>query len=213
MAFLKTLIGGLVTTAGNHRCMLPDGEGCPAAIAASSSTTSAPCASGRHHRHCGGTQAEGPTAPGRADACLHRCELDGRRASRGGPADRVGAGRRPGRQSRQGARRAAVRSGCRYAAARHIRRMFQDFGESRARQGLGTSGSAAHVRLAAVRRYLRRYPGGRRGQRRPAGRVRRRRRRQRQAGRGPRRLRRAAAPRPPGRSGAPASWKPSSSFT
>src|SRR5713101_5757400 len=27
----ETLIGDPVTTAGNHRCMLPDGEGCPRA--------------------------------------------------------------------------------------------------------------------------------------------------------------------------------------
>jgi len=35
----ETLIGDPVTTAGNHRCMLLDGEGCPAAMAASPSTT------------------------------------------------------------------------------------------------------------------------------------------------------------------------------
>jgi hypothetical protein len=31
---IETLIGDPVTTAGNHRCMLPHGEGCPAALAA-----------------------------------------------------------------------------------------------------------------------------------------------------------------------------------
>ena len=35
------LIGGLVTTAGNHRCMLPDGGRVPRAMAASPSTTRA----------------------------------------------------------------------------------------------------------------------------------------------------------------------------
>src|SRR5215470_4354208 len=34
----RPLIGNSVTTAGNHRCMLTDGEGCPAAKAASLST-------------------------------------------------------------------------------------------------------------------------------------------------------------------------------
>ena len=47
----ETLIGDPVTTAGNHRCMLPDGEGCPRGMAASPSTISARHADGRHHRH------------------------------------------------------------------------------------------------------------------------------------------------------------------
>ena len=65
----ETLIGGPVTTAGNHRCMLPDGEGCPAAVAASPSTTRA-----RRAPTAGTTgteaarKAEGPAASGLADA-------------------------------------------------------------------------------------------------------------------------------------------------
>ncbi len=38
---IETLIGGSVTTAGNHRCMLPDGGRVPKGIAASPSTTGA----------------------------------------------------------------------------------------------------------------------------------------------------------------------------
>ena len=41
MAFFETLIGDLVTTAGNHRCILPDGGGCPGGMAASPSTARA----------------------------------------------------------------------------------------------------------------------------------------------------------------------------
>ena len=47
----ETLIGDPVATAGNHRCMLPDGEGYPRAMAASPSTTKARRADDRHHRH------------------------------------------------------------------------------------------------------------------------------------------------------------------
>ena len=47
----ETLIGDPVTTAGNHRCMLPDREGCPAAMAACPPTTRARRADARllHH--------------------------------------------------------------------------------------------------------------------------------------------------------------------
>ena len=56
--------------------MLPDGGGAPRGYGSIPfDHQGAPCANGRHHRHWSGTEAEG------------------------GPGDRVGGGRRPGRQS------------------------------------------------------------------------------------------------------------------
>ena len=50
------LIGGLVTTAGNHRCMLPDGgKGARGCGSIPFDYQGAPCAYGRHHRHWSGT--------------------------------------------------------------------------------------------------------------------------------------------------------------
>jgi hypothetical protein len=92
----ETLIGDPVTTAGNHRCMLPDGEGCPAAMAASPSTTTARRAPTAGTTGTGAARrAEGSAASGLAHACLHRGEPDGWRAPRGSPGDRVGGGCRP----------------------------------------------------------------------------------------------------------------------
>jgi hypothetical protein len=47
-------------------------------------------------------RAEGSASVSFAAACLHRCKPDGWRAPRGSPGDRVGGGRRPGRQSSVG---------------------------------------------------------------------------------------------------------------
>jgi hypothetical protein len=48
----ETLIGGPVTTAGNHRCMLPDGGWVPSGHGSIPfDHQGAPCADGRHHRH------------------------------------------------------------------------------------------------------------------------------------------------------------------
>jgi len=50
--FFGTLIGGPVTTAGNHRCMLPDGGRVPKGHGSIPfGHQGAPCADGRHHRH------------------------------------------------------------------------------------------------------------------------------------------------------------------
>ena len=48
----ETLIGNPVTTAGNHRCMLPDGGRVPKGHGSIPfGHQGAPCADGRHHRH------------------------------------------------------------------------------------------------------------------------------------------------------------------
>jgi hypothetical protein len=55
MAFFETLIGGLVTTTGNHRCMLPEGEGAQGPGSIPLNHEGASCAGGKHHRHWSGT--------------------------------------------------------------------------------------------------------------------------------------------------------------
>jgi hypothetical protein len=48
----ETLIGDSATTAGNHRCMLPDGRRVPRGHGSIPfDHHPAPCADGRHHRH------------------------------------------------------------------------------------------------------------------------------------------------------------------
>jgi hypothetical protein len=73
----ETLIGGPVTTAGNHRCMLPDG-GVPSGHGSIPFDHGAPCTgplvAPALERH---GQVEGSTPSGLADACLHRGEPDG----------------------------------------------------------------------------------------------------------------------------------------
>ena len=99
----ETLIGDPVTTGGNHRCTLPGGGRVPGAMAAFPSTTRARRAPTAGATGTGAARrVEGSAASGLADACLHRGEPDGWRAPRGSPGDRVGAGRRPGRQSSVG---------------------------------------------------------------------------------------------------------------
>ena len=54
---VETLIGDPVTTAGNHRCMLPDGGRAPSGHGSIPfDHQGAPCADGRHHRHWSGTE-------------------------------------------------------------------------------------------------------------------------------------------------------------
>jgi hypothetical protein len=121
-------IGDVVTTAGNHRSMLPDEEGGAAAMTASSSTASTPCANGRHPLALG----RHPEEAG-AIGWEHDVDLDGN------------PGRTPGGCSQRLPVHRWV-PGTSGGCSRTLR-------ESRARRGLGTSGSAAHVRLTAVRRW------------------------------------------------------------
>ena len=86
MALFETLIGGLVTTAGNHRCMLPDREACPAASAASLRPPG--CAVRRQAPVAAG--AAGSAVSGLAGARPHCCEPGGWRAPGGGPGDLAG---------------------------------------------------------------------------------------------------------------------------
>ena len=56
MAFLETLIEDPVTTAGSHRCMLPDGGRVPRGHGSTPfDHEGAPCADSRHHRHWSGS--------------------------------------------------------------------------------------------------------------------------------------------------------------
>jgi hypothetical protein len=56
----ETLIGDPVTTAGNHRCMLPDGGRVPSGHGRIPfDHEGAPCADGGHHRHWSSTQGRG----------------------------------------------------------------------------------------------------------------------------------------------------------
>ena len=65
------------------------------------------------------TRADGSASVSFADACLHRGEPDGWRASRGSPGDRMGGGRRRGRRSSVG-RGAARGSGRRSHKDREV---------------------------------------------------------------------------------------------
>ena len=99
----ETLIGNPVTTAGNHRCMLPDGGRVPSGHGSIPfDHQGAPCADGSTTGLGAARRADGSAASGLAAARLHRGEPDGWGAPRGSPGDRVGVGRRPGRRSSLG---------------------------------------------------------------------------------------------------------------
>ena len=91
-------------------------------------------------------RVEGSASVSFADACLHRGEPDGWRAPRGGPGDRVGAGRGPGRRSCVG--RGAARGSGR---GRHEDPEVPPRAEAGAACRLGRSGSGRWIRWLSGR--------------------------------------------------------------
>jgi hypothetical protein len=137
----ETLIGDSVTTAGNHRCMLPDGEGCPAAMASASTTRArrAPTA---------GTNEDAEVAPHAvklaqtAVGALREWQVDQ-------APDREAAGS----HWQDTGRVFTTATGTPLGARAHPQDVPGRLRKGRGRPGLGASGPSAHVRLAAVRRW------------------------------------------------------------
>jgi hypothetical protein len=148
----ETLIGNPVTTAGNHRCMLPDGRRVPSGHGSiplrppgrAVRRRQAPPALERH------TGLKDPRRP--ASRCALKLAQMPVGALREWQADQAAGGCR----ITLAGQRLGIHHGHRYAAgceAHPDKNVPGRLREGPARQGLGASGSSAHVRLAAVRRW------------------------------------------------------------